>query len=82
LAIFGPPFSLIIGDKRNRQKIPQKSGKISVTNFSHRKNKGDHLRHNRVFDPFFKLFLGLHFWTFLKMSKIDFPFGFLEKSCY
>ena len=57
-------------------------GKISVTNFSHKKNKGDHLRHNRVFDPFLKLFLGFHFWTFLKMSKINFPFGFLEKSCY
>jgi hypothetical protein len=30
---------------------------------------------------FSKLFLGFHFWTFLKMSKIHFPFDFLIKSC-
>ena len=31
--------------------------------------------------PFSKLFSGFHFWTFLKMSKIHFPFDFMEKSC-
>jgi hypothetical protein len=30
---------------------------------------------------FSKLFSGFHFWTFLKMSKIHFPFDFLIKSC-
>jgi hypothetical protein len=30
---------------------------------------------------FSKLFSGFHFWTFLKMSKIHFPFDFMEKSC-
>ena len=28
---------------------------------------------------FSKLFLGFHFWTFLKMSKFHFPFYFLEQ---
>ena len=31
--------------------------------------------------PFSKLFSGFHFWKFLKMSKIHFPFDFMEKSC-
>jgi hypothetical protein len=30
---------------------------------------------------FSKLFLGFQFWTFLKMSKIHFPFDFMGKSC-
>jgi hypothetical protein len=30
---------------------------------------------------FSKLFSGFHFWTFLKMSKIHFPFDFMGKSC-
>jgi hypothetical protein len=30
---------------------------------------------------FSKLFSGFQFWTFLKMSKIHFPFDFMEKSC-
>jgi hypothetical protein len=30
---------------------------------------------------FSRLFSGFHFWTFLKMSKIHFPFDFMGKSC-
>jgi hypothetical protein len=30
---------------------------------------------------FSRLFSGFHFWTFLKMSKIHFPFDFLIKRC-
>ena len=30
---------------------------------------------------FSKLFSGFQFWTFLKMSKIHFPFDFMGKSC-
>jgi hypothetical protein len=42
----------------------------------------DHLRQNRLFDPFSKLFSVSTFWTFLKMSKFHFPFDFSGKSCY
>jgi hypothetical protein len=68
--------------KKAPKDFAPKSVKFIITNFSHRKNKGDHLSHNRVFDPFLKLFWVSKNWTFLKMSKIHFPFGFLEKSCY
>ena len=75
-------FAIFYTDTKTPKYFAIKNGKISVTNFSHRKNKGDHLSHKRVFDPFLKLFSGFENWTFLKMSKIHFPFGFLEKSCY
>ena len=47
--------------------------------FDPSKKQPDHLRHNVTFGSFSELNSLSCFWTFLKMSKFHFPFGFLEK---
>ena len=46
--------------------------------FDPSKKQPDHLRHNVTFGSFSELNSLSCFWTFLKMSKFHFPFGFLE----
>ena len=57
----------------------KKIWKIIVTKFSYKKNNLQHYGQKWKKWVFLKLFLGFHFWTFLKMSNFWFPFYFLEK---
>jgi len=64
--------------KDSRQKSA-KFEKLASRFFQPQKKQSDHLRHNVTFGVFSELNSLSCFWTFLKMSKFHFPFGFLEK---
>ena len=62
-----------------RSSKVKKLENLSSHFFDPSKKQPDHLRHNVTFGSFSELNSLSCFWTFLKMSKFHFPFGFLEK---